>query len=55
MMDILGKEQTKWNDPHPHTSENPKPAKIEDASFFKKPENQVQPKRGRGAKGKGAK
>ncbi len=53
MMDLLAKEQAKWNDPNPHTSDNPKPAKIEDPSFFTKPENQVQS--GRGAKRQGEK
>ena len=50
MMNLLVQEQARWNDPHPHTSETPKPAEIKDASFFKRPENQVQPRRNRRAK-----
>ena len=42
MMQLLAREQKRWNDPHPHTSENPGPAEIKDVSFFSKPENQVQ-------------
>jgi arylsulfatase A-like enzyme len=55
MMTLLAQEQARWNDPHPHTTENPKPAKIEDPSFFSKPENKVGNVRRRGAKGQGTK
>lgn len=35
MMDLLAQQQELYDDPHPHTSDNPGPAKI-DISFFKK-------------------